>query len=135
MTASSADPASLTFSSEHGLAEGSGDLRTRENAVFDDGTLQITRTAIPRGLAVSGEIDESTYLPWMLTLEELAYGRDEIHIDLAGVEFCDIAGLRAIVSLTRRPDRRVVLHQVPPQLKAALRIVGWDTTPGLVLHE
>jgi len=23
----------------------------------------------------------------------------------------------------------------PPQLRAALRIIGWDTTPGLVLYE
>jgi hypothetical protein len=31
--------------------------------------------------------------------------------------------------------RSVVLHGVPPHLKALRRIVGWDCTPGLVLHE
>ena len=28
-----------------------------------------------------------------------------------------------------------MLHEVPPQLMTVTRILGWDTTPGLVLHE
>lgn len=135
MTASLVDSASLPVSSEQDLPKGSSDLGAYDNAEFDDGTLRITWTGVPPGIAISGEIDESTYPALVGTLVKLAYGRDEIHVDLAGVRFCDIAGLRAIVNLTREQGRRVVLHEVPPQLKTVLRIVGWDTTPGLALHE
>ena len=30
---------------------------------------------------------------------------------------------------------RLVLHEVPQQLKAVLQILGWDTTPGLALQD
>jgi hypothetical protein len=56
------------------------------------------------------------------------------------VEYCDVAGLRAFVVLAAGPchpdggrGRRVVLHQVPSQLKDVLHILGWDTTCGLTI--
>jgi hypothetical protein len=64
---------------------------------------------------------------------------------MGGVSYCDLAGLRAIVRVTGADDgargsnggdsRRVVLHEVPPQLAAVLRIVGWDSTPGLAVDQ
>ena len=58
---------------------------------------------------------------------------DEIHLDLSGLGYCDLAGLRAIVQLAS-PDapgggavKQVVLHQVPESLRTVLHIVGWDT--------
>ena len=62
----------------------------------------------------------------------------------AEVEYCDLAGLRAIILLTGTdgysnnretppPSRRVVLHEVPAQLETVLGIVGWDSVPGLVV--
>jgi ABC-type transporter Mla MlaB component len=103
--------------------------------------LRITSTGSPPGLAIAGEVDESTYSSFVRALAGFTGGQGEIHVDLAGVLYCDIAGLRAIVDLTGargrsgQDCRRVVLHEVPPQLRAALRIVGWDSTPGLVLQE
>jgi ABC-type transporter Mla MlaB component len=103
--------------------------------------LRITSIASPPGFAVTGEVDESTYSSFVRALASFTSGPGEIHVDLAGVLYCDIAGLRAIVDLTGARGhsaqycRRVVLHEVPPQLRAALRIIGWDSTPGLVLHE
>jgi ABC-type transporter Mla MlaB component len=103
--------------------------------------LRITCTGNPPGLAITGEVDESSYSSFVRALARFTGGQSEIHIDLAGLLYCDIAGLRAIVDLTGargrsgQDCRRVVLHEVPPQLRAALRIVGWDATPGLVLHE
>jgi ABC-type transporter Mla MlaB component len=93
----------------------------------------------PAGLAIAGEIDEDTYAALVGTLDDHARGVAEIHFSLAGVEYCDLAGLRAIVALAGTGcdgrDRRVVLHDVPAQLRTVLRIVGWDATPGLVVDQ
>jgi ABC-type transporter Mla MlaB component len=117
-------------------------------AVYDDGVLRITETRSPPGLAIAGEIDESTYPALVRTLKEGVGVAREVHFNLAGVEYCDLAGLRAIILLAGaeggyRTDgsdgqggadgRRLVLHEVPPQLRTVLRIVGWDATPGLVI--
>jgi ABC-type transporter Mla MlaB component len=103
--------------------------------VYDDGVLRIDRIARPPGLALTGEIDEVSYPALIRALGDLAE-RAEIHVDRAGVAYCDLAGLRAIIRLARpglRAPRPVVLHQVPPQLLSVLRIVGWDVTPGLTI--
>jgi len=118
---------------------------TSSYAVYDDGVLRITNTTDPPGLAIAGEIDESTYPGLLGALQRSADGRAEIHFSLGGLEYCDLAGLRAIVCATGAPGREgnldvrhggrrtVVLHEVPPQLITVLRIVGWDSTPGLIL--
>jgi len=94
--------------------------------------------ANPPGLAIAGEIDEGTYPALVATLNERADGAGEIHFDLGGVQYCDLAGLRAILLLagsgSDRGARRLVLHDVPQQLRTVLRIVGWDATPGLVIE-
>jgi len=109
-------------------------------AAYDDGGLRITRTGIPPGLALAGEIDESTYSRLVTTLDELTRGRREVHLDLAGIVYCDLAGLRAIVRLASPGTgdgsaRRLVLHNVPAQLQAVLEIIGWDSVPGLSLDQ
>jgi ABC-type transporter Mla MlaB component len=106
-------------------------------AAYDDGVLRITHTEAPPGLALFGEIDESTYPALVSSLDALTHGQPEVHLDLAGVAYCDLAGLRAIVRLAGpgQPDRRVILHRVPGQLRAVLEIIGWDSVPGLSLEE
>jgi ABC-type transporter Mla MlaB component len=117
---------------------------TSDCALYDDGVLRITTTDDPPGLAIAGEIDESTYAGLVSVLEKLTDGPAVIHVSLAEVSYCDLAGLRAIVRITgaesnRSPGsgddgrRRVVLHGIPRSLKAVLRIVGWDSIPGLTL--
>lgn len=120
---------------------------TRGRPVYDDGVLRITSTSHPPGLALAGEIDESTYPGLVQALQASINGRAEIHLSLGGVSYCDLAGLRAIVRVTGAgegaPDgadgdslgdrRRVVLHEVPVPLMTVLQIVGWDSTPGLAL--
>ena len=110
--------------------------------VYDDGVLRITSISNPPGLALEGEIDESTYPGLVHALEASTNGRTEVHFRLGGVRYCDLAGLRAIVRATgvggeggngHGSGRRVVLHEVPVQLIKVLRIVGWDSTPGLAL--
>lgn len=118
---------------------------TTDCAVYDDGVLRITNTDDPPGLVIAGEIDESTYDGLIGALGMFAHGPDEVHVSLGGVSYCDLAGLRAIVRVTGADGetrgngdgdtRRVVLHEVPPQLATVLRIVGWDSTPGLAVDQ
>jgi anti-anti-sigma factor len=107
-------------------------------AVYDDGVLRMTATGRPPLVAITGEIDEDTYPALVAMLAELAR-LAEIHLNLAGVQYCDLAGLRAIVQLAGAsgggPGRRVVLHGVPPRIRTVLGIVGWDATPGLVIDD
>jgi anti-anti-sigma regulatory factor len=110
------------------------------HAVYDDGVLRITSTGGPAVLAIAGDIDEHSYAGLVETLRKVTDGHREIHINLGDVTYCDLAGLRAIILLAGRGDHepagpRLVLHEVPQQLKTLLQILGWDSTPGLVLPE
>ena len=119
-------------------AESESSKAVTAHGVYDDGVLRITATPRPPGLAIAGEIDEDTYPALVAKLEELA-GTGEIHLNLADVQYCDLAGLRAMIRLAgagRRGDsRQVVLHEVPPRLQTVLGILGWDSTPGLVIDQ
>jgi len=103
--------------------------------------LRITGIRGQDALAVAGEIDEDSYPALVDALGKLTAGLREIHINLAGVEYCDLAGLRAIIRLAGsagrhdHEDTRLVLHEVPGYLAAVLQILGWDTTPGLTIEK
>src|SRR5580700_7315953 len=119
--------------------------RSPGDVVSDDGQLRITRPAGEPWLFVAGEIDEYSYKSLIRTLASVARDPGEIHIDLADVQYCDVAGLRAFVVLAAAPCRdqaglcrdqagpRVVLHQVPPRLVNVLHILAWDATSGLTI--
>ena len=113
-----------------------------DSPVYDDGVLRITR--IPgfaqgsgpadgpgASYALAGEIDESTVGGLAGKLAEVAADLGEVHLDLAALDYSDLAGLRVIVGLAADGRRRVVLHRVPPHLGAILGIVGWDAAPGV----
>jgi anti-anti-sigma factor len=108
---------------------------------YDDGVLRITCIDGPASLAIAGDIDGYTYAALLDTLRKLTDGLHEIHINLADVDYCDLAGLRAIILLAGgsasrdRGGARLVLHEVPEQVKTILQILGWDTTPGLAMEE
>ena len=80
---------------------------------------------------MAGEIDEAAFPALARRLGEIAADLDEVHLNLAALDYTDLAGLRVIVALGDAGRRRVVLHQVPPHLRAILAIVGWDTAPGV----
>src|SRR3984885_12389085 len=114
--------------------------RSPGHLVSDDGDVRITRLGDEPWLVVAGEIDEYSYKSLIRALAGVARDPGEIHIDLADVEYCDVAGLRAFVVLAAAPCRdqagpRVVLHQVPPPLVNVLHILGWDATSGLTIAE
>ena len=96
------------------------------------GALRMVLMSYPPGLALGGDVDEATYPALVAVLGEIARGRGEVHVDLSAVEFCDLAGLRAIVWLASA-GRRVVLHGLAAPLHTVLGIVGWESMPGLVI--
>ncbi len=103
-----------------------------ESPLYDDGALRITQIPGPGpGYALAGEIDEAAFPALATRLGEIAADLDEVHLNLAALDYTDLAGLRVIVGLADAGRRGVVLHQVPPHLRAILNIVGWDTAPGV----
>ena len=97
--------------------------------------LRITKAHDQPGLIIAGDVDESGYPLLLQSLAALDH-LGGIHIDLGGIEFCDLAGLRAIVCAGRpgedtSPGRPVCLHAVSPQLRKIMQILGWDDGPGL----
>ncbi len=107
---------------------------------WDDVPLRISFSVEHARLVLSGDIDDATYSGLTAALSAAADVPGDIHVDLGGVQFCDIAGLRALVLLAGAhgpspdlPDRRVLLHTLPAHLQTVLRILGWDGVPGLVI--
>lgn len=99
----------------------------------------IARRSHPAQLLLAGELDICSAPALTAALADAADGTGILHLDLAGVHFCDLAALRAIISLTQasdhqqRPARQVVLHHLPAQVEKILRLTGWDTLPGLTI--
>ena len=124
---------------EHGTP---GEPGPGSGLVLDDGTLRITwRSGEPPIMVLAGEVDEASYPGLVAALTGAAAQYDEIHLDLAGLGYCDLAGLRAIVRLAS-PDaagggavKQVVLHQVPDSVRTVLHIVGWDAAAQLTLAD
>jgi anti-anti-sigma factor len=113
-------------------------VRVPEQAA--SGRLQAVFTSPPLTLHLAGDIDESTFPDLMRILAHTAdAGASRIHVDLAGVEYCDVAGLRAIISLAsgrgedRAPLDEIVFTHLPGSLQRVLRILGWDAAPGVIL--
>ena len=85
-------------------------------------------------------IDESTYPVLRRALAKATMAGDvAIRVDMAEVEFCDLAGLRMIVSAAgpggqdRAAAGQVVIAGLPTPLTDLMHILGWDAAPGVVL--
>jgi ABC-type transporter Mla MlaB component len=109
---------------------------------YYDGVLRIICTGSPEVVLITGEIDQAHYLGLVSTLEDLVDPEGDVHVNLAGLAYCDVAGLRAILGLAwagredRAPHgRSLFLDDVPPELATVLGILGWDCTPGLIMNE
>ena len=108
--------------------------------VAGDGALRIDYAG--NLLRPTGDMDAVTHADLVAALDRFADEPGDIHIDLADVDFCDVACLRAFVLLSHasrqdpdQPGRHVILHQPPAELKNLLQILGWDSTPGLMIDD
>ncbi len=108
---------------------------------YYDGVLRVICAGRPPVVLIAGEIDEASRSGLVSTLEGLTDHEGDVHVNLAEVAFCDLPGLRAILRLagTNRAEgrngRRLILHEVPDHLATVLQILGWDSTPGLIMTQ
>jgi hypothetical protein len=82
------------------------------------GTLTIRPLPSRRGLILAGEADLTATDTLRAALAALpADGTGEIHLDLAGLQFIDVACTRELIALTgRHPAARVIAHHPPASL-------------------
>ena len=61
----------------------------------------------------------------------------DLRVDLRDLEFCDISGMRALVSAAKdlHQGRRLVLTGLPAQLRNVMTLVDWNDLPGMVIND
>jgi anti-anti-sigma regulatory factor len=103
--------------------------------VYADKQLVVSRTASPDGLRFSGEIDATNSHAVGTAISSAQVPDRDIHIEVAGLLFCDISGIRAFVSAAEAlpKGRRLLLHGMPAQLETVIKVVGWNRMPSLVV--
>ncbi|HEX7265135.1 MAG TPA: STAS domain-containing protein [Candidatus Dormibacteraeota bacterium] len=103
--------------------------------MYADKQLVIRHTVPAGGLSFSGILDIFNADSVASCLSSQLDGQGDLHIDLSKVEFCDVSGIRALVSAaeTAGDGRRLVLHGLPPLLARVMTLVGWGDLPTLSL--
>lgn len=98
-------------------------------------------------MALAGEVDRASAGPLTRALEHAVAGVREngsaadgagrdIHLDLSGLGFVDVAATRTLARCAGRLEgRRLVLHGVGRVPRTTLRLSGWDRLDTLVLTE
>jgi len=100
-----------------------------------DGSLRIAWDAGPPRLVLAGNIDLTSHTALIAAMAQAAGGAGQVHIDMARVSFCDVAGLRILMhgGDRQRPDpARVTLLNLAPHLKKLLHLLGQDAAADLV---
>jgi anti-anti-sigma factor len=108
---------------------------TADGPVYVDKQLVVMRTGKPLGLRFSGEIDITNSHAVGRSLA-IAFPEDgHPHLDLTGLIFCDISGIRALVDAAESlgPNRRLMIHGLPQQIENVIRVTGWSERPSLIL--
>jgi anti-anti-sigma regulatory factor len=103
--------------------------------VYADKQLVVLRTQSPSGLSFAGEIDATNSHAVSEAIASAQVPDRDIHIEVGGLVFCDISGIRAFVAAAEGlPDgRRMLLHGMPAQLETVIKAVGWNRIPALVV--
>ena len=111
-------------------------MGSRNEVVFRDRQLVATRTFRPDGLRLVGSVDASNVEGLAEVLDtsfEPDGGEKKVHLDLTGLEFSDVSGIRALVTSAERAEGkyRIVLHGLPPLMGRVMNVVGWSEMPSL----
>jgi anti-sigma B factor antagonist len=101
---------------------------TAEGLYPDADWLRISPLSGCTGLRLNGEADMHTAEALRKALAELPPDASEIHLQLAGLEFIDVAAARHLAALAIRLSRpTVILHYPPPPLILLLRLLWPDS--------
>ncbi|SFH09470.1 anti-anti-sigma factor [Actinopolymorpha cephalotaxi] len=107
--------------------------------VYQDARLFITRMFSPPGYRMVGELDIAQVAAWLRWISHAAAGTDtDLHLNLAGLRFIDVAGARMLALLSDRlalRGSRLVLHDLEPAQCIVFHLAGWDRLPNLVMAE
>ncbi|RLU96698.1 hypothetical protein CTZ27_16955 [Streptomyces griseocarneus] len=98
--------------------------------------LVVVRTFDPPGLRIEGVVDTASHRHLRDALQSVASVRGDVRLEMSGVEFLDLAGLRLLMTFARARAARhctVELTGVPSHLLHVITLIGWDRTPGLRL--
>ncbi|MEV4579983.1 STAS domain-containing protein [Nonomuraea jabiensis] len=100
-----------------------------------DQLLRITPLVDLLGLRVAGELDRATLPALAGALASMA-DRGSFCVDLSGLVFCDVGGLRLLVTAAvgMRGGHILLLRSPPPQVRRLLKLTGWHQTAGLRLQ-
>jgi anti-anti-sigma factor len=103
--------------------------------LYADELLTLTPVYDPAGLRVAGDIDLSNTAAWQSALAAVADRADEVRLDLAGLGFIDVQGVRALArtAADMADGHCLVVDSAPPELLRMLRLSGWDRITGLVI--
>jgi anti-anti-sigma factor len=101
--------------------------------MYTDKQLVIRHTVPPNGLTLAGVLDLFNADSVAASVAALLDSEGDLHLDLSKVEFCDVSGIRALVSAAESGRRRLVMHGLPPALHRVMMLVGWGELPSLTL--
>jgi len=102
--------------------------------VYADKHLVVTRTDEPFGLHFAGEIDVTNSHAVAESLGDASLDGADHHLDLSGLSFCDISGIRSLVDAAEsRQNGRLMLHGLPDLLQTVMTVTGWSDLPYLQL--
>jgi len=95
----------------------------------DGGLLTTSALAGRVGLRLAGDVDASNHDRLRGVLAALpADGSTAVHLELAGLDFIDLAGTREVMALTQsHPGLCLILHDPPESLRRILALL-WPGT-------
>ena len=100
--------------------------------MYSDNHLIVTRTEDPVGLFFAGEIDFSNSHAVAESLSIASGDGTDVHLDVSGLSFCDISGIRSLVDAAQtRQSGRLMLHGLPDLLQKVMHVTGWSELPNL----
>jgi anti-anti-sigma factor len=116
-----------------GALKDSHEVLVEANPEFEDGVLRITRTFVPPGLRLEGELDGARHAVFAETLSSLAGLACDVRLDLGGLRFIDLGALRLLTEFAsrRHGSGRLLLDNVTPGLADVIDTVGWHRLPGV----
>ncbi|MED7926066.1 STAS domain-containing protein [Nonomuraea sp. LP-02] len=105
-------------------ATGHDESGVAEHLLHVDPLLRVTCTVRPGPslVRVVGEIDRGNAAELRRTLEQAGRIDDELVVDVGGVSFTDVTGLRALAAFAA--SARAVVRDVPHQMSRLMGLVG-----------